>query len=122
MSETVNNEIALSDPEVDALIALVIRGMARGEVSAEQQTLADHGLIMVKGPIMMPMPPGTALVADRLLMSSDAPERERIWRISINSCRSTASYGTSAPPGNAARMAVSMTTPMRVTKLRCVIA
>lgn len=61
-----------------ALISMVVRGMARGEVSPEQQALADSGLILIKGPMMMPTSAGNEWVADQLRLPADAPERERI--------------------------------------------
>jgi len=57
------SDVVLTEGERDALVTLVIRGMARGEVSTQQQALADAGLILIKGPIMMPTPAGTAFVA-----------------------------------------------------------
>lgn len=72
------SELVLAEGERDALVTLVIRGMARGEVSAQQQALADAGLILIKGPIMMPTPAGTAFVAQALRLPDEAPERERI--------------------------------------------
>ena len=71
-------DVVLSDAERDALISIVVRGMARGEASPEQQALADASLMLVKGPIMMPLPAGTALVGELLCLAPDAPERERI--------------------------------------------
>ena len=59
-------DVVLADGERDALVTMVVRGMARGEVSPEQQALADAGLILIKGPMMMPTPAGTALVSERL--------------------------------------------------------
>jgi hypothetical protein len=55
-----------SDPSQQALVALVIRGMARGAPDDVTAGLAEQGLVMVKGPITMPTPEGTAMVA-RLL-------------------------------------------------------
>ena len=72
------SDVVLSDDERDALISMVVRGMARGEASTEQQSLAEASLILVKGPIMMPLPAGTTLVADTLRMAPDATERERV--------------------------------------------
>lgn len=72
------SDVVLAEREQDALVTLVIRGMARGEVSAQQQALADAGLILIKGPIMMPTPVGTALVSEQLRLPQEAPERERI--------------------------------------------
>jgi len=71
-------EVALTDEQRAALVAMVVRGMARGEANAEQAALAEAGLILVKGPMMMPTPAGTALVAEQLRLPDDAPERERI--------------------------------------------
>lgn len=71
-------DVVLPDNERDALIAMVVRGMARGEVSPEQQSLADQGLILIKGPIMMPTPAGTEIVSSLLRLPADAPVRERI--------------------------------------------
>ena len=71
-------DVVLPDSQRDALIAMVVRGMARGEASAEQQALADQGLILVKGPVMMPTPAGTEYVSAQLRLPADAPERERI--------------------------------------------
>jgi hypothetical protein len=71
-------DVVLADGERDALVTMVVRGMARGEVSPEQQALADAGLILIKGPMMMPTPAGTALVSEQLRLPEDAPERGRI--------------------------------------------
>lgn len=50
----------LDDVTREALVGLVIRGMHRGALTAEQQTLVDRGLAMAKGPLVMPTPAGTA--------------------------------------------------------------
>src|SRR5215472_2692961 len=55
-----------SDPTQQALISLVVRGMARGAPDEAASRLAAQGLVMLKGPITMPTPEGTAIVA-RLL-------------------------------------------------------
>jgi hypothetical protein len=72
------NMADLTDPQRDALVALVVRGMARGEASPEQQELADQGLLLIKGPIIMPTPAGTSAAGEQLVLASDAPERERL--------------------------------------------
>ena len=72
------SDVVLSDAERDALISIVVRGMARGEASTEQQALAEASLILVKGPIMMPLPAGTTRVGDILRLAPDAQERERV--------------------------------------------
>ncbi|MBI1350358.1 MAG: hypothetical protein GC156_04490 [Actinomycetales bacterium] len=71
-------DVALTDEQRDAMVSMAVRGMARGEANAEQQALADAGLILIKGPMMMPTPAGTAYVAELLRLPDDAPERERI--------------------------------------------
>ncbi len=70
--------MALPQAQSDALVDMVVRGMARGQASPEQQALADAGLILLKGPVMMPTPAGTEIVAAELRLADDAPERERI--------------------------------------------
>lgn len=72
------SDVNLSDAQRDALVSMVVRGMARGEANAEQQALADAGLILIKGPMMMPTPAGTEVVGAMLCLPADAPERERL--------------------------------------------
>lgn len=43
-----------------ALVDLVVRGMVRGAVPAPLQAVVDQGWAMVKGPLVMPTPAGTA--------------------------------------------------------------
>ena len=68
----------LADDQHEALVAIVVRGMARGTATPQQEALAEAGLVLIKGPIIMPTPGGTALVAEGLRLPEDAPERERI--------------------------------------------
>jgi hypothetical protein len=63
-----------------ALTELVVRGMARGALDPALASAAEAGLALVKGPIVMPTPAGTALVGSWLRISDEAPERERITR------------------------------------------
>ena len=72
------SDVTLSDAQKDALVAMVVRGMARGTADAVQQSLADAGLILIKGPVMMPTPAGTEMVGAMLRMPDDAPQRERV--------------------------------------------
>lgn len=72
------SDVSLTDAQQDALVAMVVRGMARGTADAEQQSLADAGLILIKGPVMMPTPAGTEMVGAMLRLPDDAPQRERI--------------------------------------------
>lgn len=71
-------DVVLTDEQSDALVSLVVRGMARGEATEVQQQLADAGLILVKGPVLMPTPAGTEMVGAMLRLPDGAPERERI--------------------------------------------
>lgn len=68
----------LTDAQQAALVELVVRGMARGQATPDQQALADAGLILVKGPILMPTPAGTEIVGAALRLPDDAPQRERV--------------------------------------------
>lgn len=72
------SEVTLTAEQSDALVSLVVRGMARGEASAVQQGLAEAGLLLIKGPVIMPTPAGTELVGTMLRLPDDAPQRERI--------------------------------------------
>lgn len=71
-------DVQVTEEQRDALVGIVIRGMARGEADATMQSLADAGLVLIKGPIMMPTPAGTEWVGGQLRLADDAPERERI--------------------------------------------
>ncbi len=72
------SDVVLTDAQRDAMVAMAVRGMARGEATPDQQALAEAGLILIKGPMMMPTPAGTGYVSDLLRLPEDAPERERI--------------------------------------------
>jgi hypothetical protein len=63
-----------------ALTELVVRGMARGELDPTLTPAVEAGLVLVKGPIVMPTPAGTSLVGSWLRIADDAPGRERITR------------------------------------------
>lgn len=66
-----------ADPNQQALISLVIRGMVRGTPDEATAALAARGLAMVKGPITMPTPDGTAAAAALLrLEPGGALERD----------------------------------------------
>lgn len=68
----------LSEAERASLQDLVIRGMGRGGLDPALQASVEAGLVMVKGPIVMPTQEGTALVGTWVRLSDDAPERERV--------------------------------------------
>ena len=66
-----------SDPTQQALVSLVIRGMTRGAPDQATAQLAEQGLVMTKGPITMPTPEGTAVVARLLrLAAGGQPEQD----------------------------------------------
>jgi hypothetical protein len=71
----------LSDPTRHALVSLVICGMARGAPDEATSRLAEQGLAMVKGPITMPTPEGTAIVAGLLRLPRGCQEEQDLDRL-----------------------------------------
>ena len=75
----------MAEPEPDqvqqALISLVIRGMARGAPDEATAALAERGLAMVKGPITMPTPEGTAAVAALLRLEAGSPQEQDLDKL-----------------------------------------
>ena len=69
------------DPLQQALISLVIRGMARGAPDEATATLAEQGLAMVKGPITMPTPAGTAAAAALLRLEPGGPREQDLDKL-----------------------------------------
>jgi len=63
-----------ADPIQQALISLVIRGMVRGAPDEATAALTERGLAMVKGPIIMPTPDGTAAAAALLRLEPGGPQ------------------------------------------------
>ena len=72
---------APSDSAQQALISLVIRGMARGAPDEATAALAERGLAMVKGPITMPTPQGTATVAALLRLAAGSPQEQDLDKL-----------------------------------------
>jgi hypothetical protein len=72
--------VDLSADQQSRLTELVVRGMQRGELDPALAPAVDAGLVMVKGPIIMPTPAGTSLVGTYLRLADDAPEREKVTR------------------------------------------
>jgi hypothetical protein len=69
--------VTAPDEQQQALISLVVRGMARGAPDEAVAALAEQGLAMVKGPITMPTPEGTAAAAALLrLPAGSQPEQD----------------------------------------------
>jgi hypothetical protein len=73
-------DLTMSDLQRGQLTELVVRGMHRGVLDPELQAAVDSGLVLVKGPICMPTPAGTALVGSWLRLGHDAPERDAVAR------------------------------------------
>jgi hypothetical protein len=75
----------VAEPEPDllqqALISLVIRGMARGTPDRATAALAEQGLAMVKGPITMPTQEGTAAVAALLRLPAGSPQERDLDKL-----------------------------------------
>lgn len=72
---------ALSEAGQQALVRVVVRGMVRGAVTPDLQEVVDAELAMVKGPLVMATPAGTAAVGERLAMAADSPERAAVYAV-----------------------------------------
>ena len=72
---------APSDPTQQALISLVIRGMARGAPDDATAKLVERGLAMTKGPITMPTPEGTAAAAELLRLPPGGQEEQELDKL-----------------------------------------
>jgi hypothetical protein len=70
-----------SDPTQQALVSLVIRGMTRGAPDQATAQLAEQGLVMTKGPITMPTPEGTAVVARLLRLAAGSQQEQDLDRL-----------------------------------------
>jgi hypothetical protein len=70
-----------SDPLQQALISLVIRGMIRGAPDDATAALVEQGLAMVKGPITMPTPDGTAAAAALLRLEPGSREEQDLDKL-----------------------------------------
>ena len=64
-----------------ALISLVIRGMARGAPDEATAALVEQGLAMTKGPITMPTPDGTAAAAALLRVTPGGPQEQDLDKL-----------------------------------------
>jgi len=73
-------DVTLSDAQRGRLTELVVRGMLRGELDPRLHAAVDSGLVLVKGPIVMPTPAGIALVGSWLRFDQAAPERAAVSR------------------------------------------
>jgi hypothetical protein len=68
----------LDEPTREALVALVVRGMHRGDVSPEQQRLVDAGLAMAKGPLVMPTTAGTEAAQEAMRLPAGGEEEQAL--------------------------------------------
>jgi hypothetical protein len=73
--------VAEPDPQQQALVSLVIRGMVRGAPDTATAALAARGLALVKGPIIMPTPAGTAAVAALLRLPPGGPQEQDLNKL-----------------------------------------
>lgn len=74
MTETPQSSLTL-DPIEQALVSLVVRGMVRGAHDPTTGDLVDRGWAMIKGPITMPTPEGTAAAGELLRLPSGSDVR-----------------------------------------------
>lgn len=80
MNETPDSAAAL-DPAERALVTLVIRGMVRDAPDAATEDLVGRGYAMIKGPITMPTPDGTAAAGDLLRLPADSEVRPELDKL-----------------------------------------
>jgi hypothetical protein len=62
----------------EAVVDLVLRGMWRGRPESEHRPLADAGLAMVKGPVVLPTERAKAAASRILRVSAGSEQEERI--------------------------------------------
>ncbi|MCL6732432.1 hypothetical protein [Streptomyces neyagawaensis] len=62
----------------EAVVDLVLRGMWRGRTEAEYRPLAEAGLAMVKGPLVLPTERAKAAAGQVLRVAPGSPREERI--------------------------------------------
>ncbi|MFI0447413.1 MarR family transcriptional regulator [Actinomadura sp. 6N118] len=60
------------------LVELAVRGMHRGPVTPQLETLAEQGLAVIKGALAMPTPQGTELAGEMLRLPSGSAEERRV--------------------------------------------
>jgi hypothetical protein len=77
MSDAVSPQ-SLDEATREALVRLVVQGMHRGAASTAQQALVDAGLVMAKGPLLMPTPAGSAAVQELLRLPGGGDEEKAL--------------------------------------------
>ena len=68
------------DPAQQALVSLVVRGMLRTPEQAPAE-LVERGFALVKGPITMPTPEGTAAAGELLRIAPGCPEEGELNKL-----------------------------------------
>jgi hypothetical protein len=69
------------DPAQQALVSLVVRGMVRGAPDDALNELVERGYALVKGPIIMPTPEGTAAAGELLRIASGSAEEGELNKL-----------------------------------------
>ncbi|MDN0196680.1 hypothetical protein [Streptomyces sp. S.PNR 29] len=69
---------ALDETLSEAVLDLVLRGMWRGRPESVYRPLADAGLAMVKGPVVLPTEHAKAIAAQALRVPEGSEQEERI--------------------------------------------
>jgi hypothetical protein len=69
---------ALDETLTAAVVDLVLRGMWRGRPESEYRPLADAGLAMVKGPMVLPTERAKAIASRTLRVPAGSEQEERI--------------------------------------------
>lgn len=69
---------ALDETLTEAVVDLVLRGMWRGRPESEYRPLADAGLAMVKGPMVLPTERAKAAAAQVLRVPAGSEQEQRV--------------------------------------------
>jgi hypothetical protein len=69
------------DPTQQALVSLVVRGMVRGAPDGATAKLVEQGLAMIKGPITMATPEGTAAAGKLLRLPPGSQEEQELDKL-----------------------------------------
>ena len=83
MTDTIASNSANSswDPAQQALVSLVVRGMVRGTPDDALNALVERGFALVKGPIIMPTPEGTAAAGELLRIEAGSAEEGELNKL-----------------------------------------
>jgi hypothetical protein len=78
MTDTADRVYSLSEPAQVALVALVVRGMKRGEPSPAEAELVEQGLATCKGVLLIPVGQAATLVGSMLRMQEGTEAEARV--------------------------------------------